>query len=62
MSKAVVSTLLHATELLVTLGAALAVSRMFDLGSDQTAVVIGITMNALTKFARASGAVSDYTR
>lgn len=56
LKAALISTLLHALELAVCLGAAVLIVRFFHLGSNETAVVVGVVLNALAKFARASDA------
>lgn len=51
------STLFHVLEVIVPITGALFIMRFFQLGSDQAAIVVGIAINALSKFARTSDKV-----
>ena len=64
LRKALIATILHVVELAVCLIGSLALMRYFELSSDQMAIVIGIAVNALAKFARSHPQIplSDYTR
>ena len=60
MKKLFLSTLLHAAELCVSLYAAFTVLNFFSLGDAQTALVVGVAVNALLKFGRANEVLPDY--
>ena len=45
---------MHTLELAVSLIAAVVIMRFFKLGNDEMGVVVGVVVNALSKFARAS--------
>lgn len=49
-----ISTGLHALELAFCLVASVFIVRYFKLGSDETAVVVGVVLDTLSKFARAA--------
>lgn len=61
MKEAFVKTFLHTLELAVAIGAAWVLTQLFNLDNESLMLVIGIALNALTKFARASEfPVGDY--
>lgn len=56
------STLLHTLELVVVVGVAFAISRLFNVSTELYQVLIGLVVAGLTKFARANDSVpvKDY--
>lgn len=54
MRQALISTALHTLEMIVPILAAILVVRYFDLGSDDMAILVGLVLNSISKFARAS--------
>lgn len=51
------STLMHVVELLVTFGVAVGIVKILGIDSETTTIVIGVVVNALAKFSRASDAI-----